>query len=144
VLGGGPYLEAGCENGRFIAPTIFTGVDRTMRLAREEVFGPVLAVIAFDTEEEAIEIANDVPYGLAAGVWTSDIGRALRLSERIQAGKVWVNNYRYGSVALPFGGYKRSGVGREGGIDAIKTYLQVKTVIIQTRPDAADPFVMPR
>lgn len=144
VLGGGPYREAGCEKGRFIAPTIFTGVDRNMRLAREEVFGPVLAVIAFDTEEEAIEIANDVPYGLAAGVWTSDIGRALRLCERIQAGKVWVNNYRYGSVALPFGGYKRSGVGREGGIDAIKTYLQVKTVIIQTRPEAADPFVMPR
>jgi acyl-CoA reductase-like NAD-dependent aldehyde dehydrogenase len=89
-----------------------------MRIAREEVFGPVLSIIPFDTEEQAFEIANDTPYGLAAGVWTSDIGRALRASERLQVGTIWVNTYRVGGPSTPFGGYKRSGLGREGGTEA--------------------------
>jgi (Z)-2-((N-methylformamido)methylene)-5-hydroxybutyrolactone dehydrogenase len=142
VLGGGPYTGPGARGGRFIAPTIFTGVHNQMRIAREEVFGPVLSVIAFDTEEEAFQIANDTPYGLAAGVWTSDIGRCFRAAERLQAGTVWVNTYRIGGASTPFGGYKRSGIGREGGIDAIMEWVHTKTVWICGKPDTNYPFVM--
>jgi aldehyde dehydrogenase (NAD+) len=142
ILGGGVYEGPGARGGRFVSPTIFTGVNNQMRIAREEVFGPVLAVIPFDTEEEAFEVANDTPYGLAAGVWTSDIGRALRASERLQAGTVWVNTYRIGGSSTPFGGYKRSGLGREGGIDAIKEWVNTKTVWICGKPDTHFPFVM--
>jgi aldehyde dehydrogenase (NAD+) len=142
VLGGGPYTGPGARGGRFIAPTIFTGVNNQMRIAREEVFGPVLSVIAFDAEEEAFQIANDTPYGLAAGVWTSDIGRALRASERLQAGTVWVNTYRIGGASTPFGGYKHSGIGREGGVEAIKEWVHTKTVWICGKPDTNLPFVM--
>jgi (Z)-2-((N-methylformamido)methylene)-5-hydroxybutyrolactone dehydrogenase len=142
VLGGGPYTGPGARGGRFVSPTIFTGVHNGMRIAREEVFGPVLAVIPFDTEEEAFQIANDTPYGLAAGVWTSDIGRALRASERLQAGTVWVNTYRIGGTCTPFGGYKRSGMGREGGLEAIKEWVNTKTVWICAKPDTSLPFVM--
>jgi (Z)-2-((N-methylformamido)methylene)-5-hydroxybutyrolactone dehydrogenase len=115
ALGGGPYRGPGAEGGRFVAPTIFTGVHNQMRIAREEVFGPVLSIIPFDTEEQAFEIANDTPYGLAAGVWTSDIGRALRASERLQAGTIWVNTYRMGGP---------------------------KTVWLCGKPDTKNPFVM--
>jgi aldehyde dehydrogenase (NAD+) len=142
VLGGGRYEAPGAEGGRFVAPTVFTGVNNQMRIAREEVFGPVLAVIPFDTEEEAYAIANDTSFGLAAGVWTSDIGRALRASERLQAGTVWVNTYRLGGTSTPFGGYKHSGLGREGGVEAIKEWLQTKTVWICGKPDTNQPFVM--
>jgi acyl-CoA reductase-like NAD-dependent aldehyde dehydrogenase len=142
VLGGEPYTGPGASGGRFISPTIFTGVHNQMRIAREEVFGPVLAVIPFDSEDEAYQIANDTPYGLAAGVWTADIGRALRASERLQAGTVWINTYRIGGPSTPFGGYKRSGIGREGGIDALTEWQQTKTVWICSKPDTKDPFVM--
>jgi (Z)-2-((N-methylformamido)methylene)-5-hydroxybutyrolactone dehydrogenase len=142
VLGGEPYTGPGARGGRFVAPTIFTGVHNQMRIAREEVFGPVLSVIAFDTEEESFQIANDTPYGLAAGVWTSDIGRALRASERLQAGTVWVNTYRIGGASTPFGGYKHSGIGREGGIEAMKEWVHTKTVWICGKPDTNFPFVM--
>ena len=142
ALGGGPYLGAGAHGGRFVAPTIFTGVHNQMRIAREEVFGPVLAIIPFETEEQAFEIANDTPYGLAAGVWTSDIGRALRASERLQAGTIWVNTYRTGGPSTPFGGYKRSGLGREGGTEALKEWVNTKTVWLCGKPDTQHPFVM--
>jgi aldehyde dehydrogenase (NAD+) len=142
VLGGAAFDGPGCQQGRFVSPTVFVGVTNTMRIAREEVFGPVLSVIAFDTEEEAVAIANDTPYGLGSGVWSRDIGKALRVAKQIKAGQVWVNNYRYGSVALPFGGYKRSGIGREGGIDGMKAFLQVKTISVLFTPAVNDPFVM--
>ncbi len=113
-----------------------------MRIAREEVFGPILAVIKFKDEEEAIAIANDTEYGLAAGVWTGDIRKAINMSERLQAGTVWVNTYRAVSYLSPFGGYKDSGLGRENGMDAIKHYLQVKSIWISTEEKVANPFVI--
>ena len=103
-----------------------------MRIAQEEVFGPVLAVIPFKDEEEAIAIGNDVVYGLAAGVWTKNMRRALKMAEKLQAGTVWINTYRAVSYLSPFGGYKRSGLGRESGQEMIKEYLQVKSVWIST------------
>jgi acyl-CoA reductase-like NAD-dependent aldehyde dehydrogenase len=142
VLGGKPYEGPGAKGGQFVEPTIFTEVHNRMRIAQEEVFGPVLAVIPFGDEAEAVAIANDTNFGLAAGVWTKDMGRALRMSERLRAGTVWVNTYRAVSYLSPFGGYKRSGLGRESGIDAIKEYLQQKSVWIATESSAANPFVL--
>ena len=117
--------------GWHVAPVICTGVDNTMRIAREEIFGPVLAVIPFDTEEEAIAIANDSDYGLVAGLWTRDISRAHRVAARIEAGQIYVNEYFAGGVETPFGGYKNSGHGREKGVEALKHYSQVKCVTIK-------------
>jgi acyl-CoA reductase-like NAD-dependent aldehyde dehydrogenase len=99
-------------------------------------------VIRFKDEEEAVEIANDVRFGLGAGVWTSDIGRAFRMAERIQSGTVWVNTYRAVSYMSPFGGYKDSGLGRENGIEAINDFLQTKSVWINTGAPTGNPFVM--
>jgi len=142
VLGGGVPDTPGLTDGWFVEPTIFTGINNGMRLAREEVFGPVLAVIPFDSEEEAFALANDSPYGLAAGIWTEDIGRALRGAEAMEAGTVWVNTYRTVSYMAPFGGYKRSGIGRESGREAIDAYLQTKTVWIDALGQTANPFGM--
>jgi len=141
-LGGSPATRPECGTGWFVEPTIFTGVDPKMRIANEEVFGPVLSVIPFDDEEEAISIANGTVYGLAAGVWTKSIRRALIMSERLEAGTVWVNTYRAVSYMSPFGGYKRSGIGRESGIDAIREYLQTKSVWIDIAGNAPNPFVL--
>ena len=113
-----------------------------MRIAQEEVFGPVLSVIRFKDEEEAIAIANDVIYGLGAGVWTQSVKRATVMARRIRAGTVWVNTYRAVSMTMPFGGYKASGLGRENGQEAISEYLQTKSVWISTASNAGNPFVM--
>jgi len=142
VLGGGPATRTECGKGWFVEPTVFADVKNNMRIAQEEVFGPVLSVIKFKDEDEALAIANDVRFGLGAGVWTSDIGRAFRMSQRIQAGTVWVNTYRAVSYMAPFGGFKDSGLGRENGIDAIRDYLQVKSVWINTGAATGNPFVM--
>ena len=139
VLGGRARPDLG--GGQFIEPTIFTGVDNRMRIAQEEVFGPVLSVIPFDDEADAVRIANDVQFGLAAGVWTRSLHRALYVIDRIKAGTVWVNNYRATSYTSPFGGYKRSGIGRESGVDAIQEYLETKCVWLSSELDVANPFV---
>jgi acyl-CoA reductase-like NAD-dependent aldehyde dehydrogenase len=141
-LGGAAADRPECGSGWFVEPTIFTGVNPGMRIAKEEVFGPVLSVIPFDDEDEAVSIANDTIYGLAAGVWTMSMRRALSMSERLEAGTVWVNTYRAVSYMSPFGGYKRSGIGRENGMEAIREYLQTKSVWIDTAGNAPNPFVM--
>lgn len=142
VLGGGRPTEPEFSKGWFVEPTIFSSVRNDMRIAQEEVFGPVLAVIPFDTDEEAIQIANDSRYGLAAGFWTQDMRRILRVSAAIQAGTVWVNTYRTISYMSPLGGYKHSGIGRENGLGSIQNYLQTKSVMISTASSVANPFIM--
>ena len=141
VLGGARAMRPECGTGWFVEPTIFEGVSNRMRIAQEEVFGPVLAVIPFADEEEAIAVGNDVVYGLAAGVWTQNMRRALLMAEKLQAGTVWINTYRAVSYLSPFGGYKRSGLGRESGQDMIREYLQTKSVWISTAKEVANPFV---
>jgi acyl-CoA reductase-like NAD-dependent aldehyde dehydrogenase len=142
VLGGAKGTGPECGTGWFVQPTIFTGVRNDMRIAQEEVFGPVLSVIRFEDEADALRIANDVRFGLAAAVWTQDIGRAMRMSEKLQAGTVWINTYRAVSFMAPFGGYKDSGLGRENGIDAVREYLQTKSVWINAGAATGNPFVM--
>jgi betaine-aldehyde dehydrogenase len=115
-------------NGQFIEPTIFDGVSPDMAIAREEIFGPVLSVLAFDTAEEAIELANDTNYGLSASVWTRDLDTALSASRRIRAGTVWVNTFLEGYPELPFGGFKESGQGREVGRFAIEEFTELETI----------------
>jgi aldehyde dehydrogenase (NAD+) len=142
ALGGRPAQRPECGEGWFFEPTILTGVTPDMRIAQEEVFGPVLAVMKFDDDEEAVSIANSTQYGLAAGLWTESISRAIRLSERLEAGTVWINTYRAVSYMSPFGGYKRSGLGRESGLSAMREYLQEKSVWIDTSGEVPNPFVM--
>ena len=140
VLGGDTASVEGKHKGLFVLPTIFANVDNSMRIAQEEVFGPVLSVIRFKDEDQAISIANDVDYGLAAGVWTKSLNRAINVSEQLQAGTVWVNTYRSTSYTSPFGGYKSSGLGRENGQQAIKEYLQVKSVWLHTGEATKNPY----
>jgi aldehyde dehydrogenase (NAD+) len=142
ILGGGPATKEEGGGKYFVKPTIFTGVDNKMRIAQEEVFGPVLSVIKFKDEEEAVAIANDIAYGLGAGVWTQSLKRATTVSKRIRAGTVWVNTYRAVSFLMPFGGYKASGLGRENGVEAIDGYLQSKSVWINNGPGGGNPFIM--
>jgi (Z)-2-((N-methylformamido)methylene)-5-hydroxybutyrolactone dehydrogenase len=141
VLGGKRASAPECGDGWFVEPTIFSGVRNSMRIAQEEVFGPVLSIIPFKDEEEAIALGNDIVYGLAAGVWTQNMRRALLLADRLRAGTVWVNTYRAVSYLSPFGGYKRSGIGRENGQEMLKEYLQVKSVWISTASEVPNPFV---
>jgi aldehyde dehydrogenase (NAD+) len=127
----------------FFEPTIFVDVDNHMSIAEEEVFGPVLSVIPFSDRTDAIQKANDTKHGLAAGIWTQNIHQALTMVKQIEAGIVWVNTYRQTSVTTPFGGYKKSGVGRENGMQAIEEYLQTKSVYMNVDgnvPDPSKPF----
>jgi aldehyde dehydrogenase (NAD+) len=123
--------------GLFHRPTVFGDVPADARIAREEIFGPVASLMRFRGEEEALRIANDTRFGLAAGVWTENVRRAHRVASRVRAGTVWVNNYRLMAHGLPFGGYGQSGVGRENGIEALHGYTEVKSVWIDTGNDVA-------
>ncbi|XAH21965.1 aldehyde dehydrogenase [Xylophilus sp. GW821-FHT01B05] len=143
LLTGGKAAE-GPDLGRgfFIEPTIFGDVRNDMHVAQEEIFGPVLSIIPFDTEEEAIAIGNDTKYGLAAGIWTTNVARALRVSREIHAGMVWVNTYRAAAVQAPFGGVKDSGSGRERGEEALDPYTVTKNVMVSYSDEERDPFAM--
>ena len=142
ATGGKAAKGPGLDKGFFIEPTIFTDVSNDMTIAREEVFGPVLSIIPFGTEEEAIAIANDTPYGLASGVWTTNLSRAMRMIRAIDAGTVWVNTYRVVSAMAPFGGYKDSGFGKERGVAALEEFLQTKNVMIDFSEEERDPFAI--
>ncbi|ORV85837.1 aldehyde dehydrogenase [Mycobacterium interjectum] len=128
VLGGEAITGGNFDKGFWVAPTVLTGVSNDMTIAREEVFGPVLVVIPYDGDEQAVAIANDSEYGLAASVWTSDNARGLALAEQIRCGSVWINDAHQINCRLPFGGYKQSGIGRELGPDALDAYTEAKTV----------------
>jgi aldehyde dehydrogenase (NAD+)/betaine-aldehyde dehydrogenase len=132
VAGGGRPVDLASSGGYYFQPTLLDRVGPDMRVAQEEIFGPVLSIIEFDDVEEAAAIANRSQYGLIAGVWTRDINKALTLASRIKAGQVYVNTYGAGGgVELPFGGYKKSGYGREKGLEALASYTQVKNVCIR-------------
>lgn len=144
IAGGKPASGPGITGGHFIEPTIFTDVRNDMRIAQEEVFGPILSIIGFEDEDEAIRIGNDIAYGLAAGVWTRDIGRLFRVSKGIRAGLVWGNTYRTYSYMMPVGGMKSSGVGRENGIEAINEFLETKSIMISISDKPAGNSFVPR
>jgi aldehyde dehydrogenase (NAD+) len=132
LTGGERILIENCEEGYYLKPTIFDGVPPDHYLAQEEIFGPVLTVSTFETEEEAIEIANGTQYGLVAGVWTENVGRAHRVANQLQCGQVFINHYGAGGgIAQPFGGYKKSGFGREKGLEALRNYTQLKNVALK-------------
>jgi acyl-CoA reductase-like NAD-dependent aldehyde dehydrogenase len=128
LIAGGGRVDIGTGKGYFVQPTVFADVTPEMTIAREEIFGPVLAAIEFEEVDEAVARANESSYGLAAAVWTRDIARAHDVARRLQAGTVWVNTYNVYDTAAPFGGYKQSGFGRELGVHALEHYTQVKTV----------------
>lgn len=137
-----PEDDPALAGGYFYLPTILTGVTPEMEIARDEVFGPVLAVLPFDTEEEAIKLANSTRFGLAAGVWTRDISRAHRMAQELESGIVWINTYRAASYAAPWGGVKQSGYGRESSQEAIHEYTKAKSVWVEMAREIADPFVV--
>lgn len=140
VTGGEAARGGVLKDGLFVKPTIFADVDNRMRVAREEIFGPVLSIIPFDTEEEAIAIGNDQAFGLASGIWTTNLNRMHRVSARLRTGMVWVNTYRAVAAQTPFGGVKDSGYGRERGEEGMREFLTTKNVMINLSEDERDPF----
>jgi len=137
ACGGGPEPDRG---GLFIRPTVLTEVRPDMEIAREEIFGPVLSVLRFSDDDEAVALANDTRYGLAAGVWTKDVHRAHRIAHRLRAGTVWVNSYRLVAPNVPFGGFGASGWGRDNGNLAVLEYTETKAVWVELDGATRDPF----
>lgn len=135
IAGGRAPIESDLQNGYFVEPTIFAGVTNQMTIAQEEIFGPVVAIIRFQSEAEAIALANDSKYGLAGAVWSQDPDKAMRIANKLRAGTVWINEYHLISERAPFGGYKQSGIGRELGEDALEEYTEVKHIHIDEIQD---------
>lgn len=143
LAAGATLASGGTEftgEGYFISPTLLVGGNNSMDIARTEIFGPVTVAIPFDTEEEAVAIANDSEFGLAGAVWTNNVARAHRVAAQVNAGTFWVNGYKTINVASPFGGFNRSGYGRSSGIEALREYTQTKSVWVETSADPSTPF----
>jgi acyl-CoA reductase-like NAD-dependent aldehyde dehydrogenase len=140
VTGGRRPERPDLASGYFFTPTLFRDVRNDMRIAQEEIFGPVTAAIPFHDEDELVAMANATKYGLAGGIWTQDIGRAHRLARRIKAGTIWINCYRRIHWMSPFGGYKMSGYGRENGLEVMHLYTQVKSVWVDLTEKHPDPY----
>jgi len=138
MCGGSPYGDS----GYLFEPTLLTNVNPRMEIFRDEVFGPVTVALPFDTEDEAIALANDTDYGLAGSVWTLNVQKAHRVAHQIKAGTVWINAYRVSAPGVPFGGYKMSGIGRENGIDAVRDYTETKSVWVELTGGLRDPFTI--
>jgi acyl-CoA reductase-like NAD-dependent aldehyde dehydrogenase len=139
-LGGTPPSNPECAQGNYLLPTVFDQVTMNMKIAREEIFGPVVAVLPFHDEDEVIRQANSLIYGLAAGIWTRDLARAHRVASRIKSGNIWINTYNLVPVEAPFGGYKQSGIGRDLGLEALSGYLQTKNVCVDLSAEGLDWF----
>jgi aldehyde dehydrogenase (NAD+) len=142
VSGGERATGGALSSGLFIQPTIFADATNEMTLAREEVFGPVLTIIPFADEDEAIRIANDTSFGLASAIWSRDINRVMRVSKAIRSGMVWVNTYRAVACQTPFGGVKESGFGRERGHEGLMEFVTTKNVMINFSEAERDPFAV--
>jgi acyl-CoA reductase-like NAD-dependent aldehyde dehydrogenase len=145
ILDGATVVAGGSDGGLgglFYAPTVIADVRNDSRICREEVFGPVLAVLPFETEDEVVALSNDSRYGLAAGVWTSDVRRVMRMARSLRVGTVWVNGYRTLNYTMPFGGVKASGYGRENGMEGLSEFLRDKAIWIETSGDVRDPFII--
>jgi aldehyde dehydrogenase (NAD+) len=138
VTGGKRVTELG--DGFFVTPTVFANVNNKMRIAQEEIFGPVVSVIPFKDEDEAVAIANDTIYGLTGALWSQNLGRAHRVAAQIEAGTVWVNTYRYLRWSVPYGGFKISGIGRENGPESLEGYLETKAVYMNLSGNYADYY----
>jgi betaine-aldehyde dehydrogenase len=134
IAGGARMTEGDFARGQFVAPTVFTDCRDDMRIVREEIFGPVMSILAFDDEDEAIARANDTEYGLAAGVVTENLSRAHRVIHRLEAGICWINTWGESPAEMPVGGYKQSGVGRENGITTLEHYTRIKSVQVELGP----------
>jgi aldehyde dehydrogenase (NAD+) len=132
LAGGARLTEGALSKGYFVPPTVFANVEDNMRIAQEEIFGPVISAISFKDGDELIERANATTFGLGSGVWTKDVSKAHRVAKALRAGSVWVNCYQAMDPAVPFGGYKMSGYGRESGKQHLEEYLNVKAVWIKT------------